>query len=294
VKTIRVNGVRISFVASLPRRFDRGAIADRLEGAVSHTPPSIVQVLARVSARTANAAFNEAQAAVDLIRALWNFVLIHGIHRILQIGPPKPTNRILPGSVHTLHNADGTLIEDIFWVESQPLKADWIYTADERWPTFERRARNLRSALRFMSYRPDIENALVRYVRALDDADPRSSFNRVWSVLEYLTDSVGNYTTLIRRASFLVRNDERVLTRILLEHLRDVRNAVVHADEERTNMTTYLDQLRSITEGLIRFHLHRGNLFKSRARAAKYLDTPTDRTLLLEGLSDYRRALRRS
>jgi hypothetical protein len=95
-----------------------------------------------------------------------------------------------------LHYSDGTLIEDIFWVEAQALKNHWIYPAGEAWPAVQRRALQLRSALRSISYQ-DIETALVRYVRALHDVDLRSSFDRVWSVLEYLTDSVGNYKILI-------------------------------------------------------------------------------------------------
>jgi hypothetical protein len=58
-------------------------------------------------------------------------------------------------------------------------------------------------------------------------------------------------------------------------------------------MTAYLDQLRLITEWLILFHLREGKVFQSRARAAEYLDTPRDRSLLLERIRDYRRALRR-
>jgi hypothetical protein len=67
----------------------------------------------------------------------------------------------------------------------------------------------------------------------------------------------------------------------------------VHADEERSNVNAYLYELKFITEWLIFFHLNEGKLFSSRARAAEYLDTPTDRRLLLERIGDYRRALRR-
>lgn len=292
LKTISVNGVRISLVPSLPKRFTRSSIADRVE-ATAHIPSDLVHVLARVSARTPTAAFNAAQTGLDLIRALWNLTLISGSYRVLHLGLPRPTNLILPGTVHTLHQTDGTLIEDMFWVESQPLKEGWIYFARENWPSIEKRTLKLRSSLRAIRYQQDIEKVLVRYVRALDDADPRSSFKRVWSVLEYLVHSVGDYNALIRRACFLASDDERDLIRMLLEHLRDVRNATVHGDEERINILVYLEQARLVTERLIRFHPQKSNPFGSLAIAAGYLDTPTDRRLLQEGIRNYRRALLR-
>ena len=292
-KTIRVNGVLISLRQSMPARFDRTAIADRVDEFIWNMPPQILQALVRVSARTPGAAFEKAQSCLDLIRALWNFTTIAGSYRFLLIGAPRPTNPILPGTVHTLHYPDGTLIKDVFWVQAQPLRNDWVYDADRHWPTIDKRALTRRSLLRSLNYREDIEKALVRYVRALDDADPHSSFKRVWGILEYLVNTIGDYDTLIRRVCFLVSDGERNLTRMLIEHLRDVRNAVVHGDEARTNMGMYLEQARMATEWLIQFHLRRKNPFKSRAGAAEYLDTPTERKLLEERIRNYRRALRR-
>src|ERR1700689_723505 len=70
LKTTRINGVRISFATSVPRRFDRSAIADRIEEVAPNILENVTHVLARVSARTPNAAFDHAQTSVDLIRAL--------------------------------------------------------------------------------------------------------------------------------------------------------------------------------------------------------------------------------
>jgi hypothetical protein len=172
------------------------------------------------------------------------------------------------------------------------LRDNWVYAADKQWPAIHERALKWRLALRSLSYREDIENALVRYVRALDDADPHSSFRRVWGVLEYLVNT-SDYDTLIRRVCFLVSDSDRHLIRMLVEHLRDVRNAFVHGDEARTNMGVFLEQVRMVTEWLIRFHFQKKNPFKSLAAAAEYLDTPTNHKLLQERLRNYRMALRR-
>jgi hypothetical protein len=292
LKTTRINGVRISFAASLPRRFDRSAIADRIEDVAPNILENVTHVLARVSARTPNAAFDHAQTSVDLIRALWNFILIYGSYQLLQTGSHRPLNAILPGRVHTLHQPDGTLIEEIFWYEPQAFSPQWVYVANEKWPAVLKRASKLLGRLRSLPYRGEIEDALVRYVRALDDADARSSFNRMWSVLEYLADSVGSYEKLITRASYVSRDDERTLVRMLLQHLRDVRNAVVHADKERSNIRTYLDQVKLATERLIMFHFRNGRRFGSRAALASFLDTPVDHAVLKQRMKDYRWALK--
>jgi hypothetical protein len=177
LKTISISGVRISFALSLPRRFDRSEIADRLNQSVTDSPSDILQVFARVSARTPNAAFNQAQTEVDLIRALWNLVLNRGTRRIslFQTGTPKPVNPILPGALHTLHEAGGALIKDVFWVETHPLESSRVYDAGENWHLVQKRSLRLRSKLRSLSYRNEIEKAIVRYGRALDEADARSS-----------------------------------------------------------------------------------------------------------------------
>jgi hypothetical protein len=79
---------------------------------------------------------------------------------------------------------------------------------------------------------------------------------------------------------------------MLLQHLRDVRNAVVHEDEERSNIRTYLDQVKLATERLIMFHFRNGRRFGSRAALASFLDTPVDLAVLKQRMKDYRWALK--
>lgn len=81
--------------------------------------------------------------------------------------------------------------------------------------------------------------------------------------------------------------------RLVLEHLRDVRNHLVHEQGIKSNIDSYLQQLKSITEVLIRFHLVRGREYPSLVLAAEFLDTPTDRQTLERRLRDYRRTLRK-
>jgi hypothetical protein len=89
----------------------------------------------------------------------------------------------------------------VFWCEPQGLTGLRIHDADQKWSTIQKRATWLLSRLRAIKYRSELETAFVRYVRALDSRDHSDSFAAVWSVLEYVTDSVGEYDRLIRRVA---------------------------------------------------------------------------------------------
>ena len=269
---IRINGVEVSFHKSLPTKFNRTEIGEQIAGLDPAVPPSMVQVLARVSARTPIAAFEDSKESIDLLRGLWCYTMQFRNFVLFRIGPPRPVNVILPGPLHTLHRPDGLLIKDVFWYEPQGLTDHQVHDADQKWSTVQKRGLGLLSRLRAIKYRNELETAFVRYVRALDSRDHGGSFGGIWSVLEYVTDSVGEYDRLIRRVAFLFGDKDRRFVRLLLEHLRDVRNRLVHAAEVRSNMEIYLYQLKGIAELMIRYHLRRGNRYTSLANAAEYLE----------------------
>jgi hypothetical protein len=200
-------------------------------------------------------------------------------------------NAILPGPLHTLHLHDGSLV-DPFWYEPKALVTSEIYRPDKEWTHVQRRAASILSRLRSIKYRADIEAALVRYSRAFDNHDLNAAFSGLWGVLEFLTDSVGAYEQLISRAAFVIADKDRDFVRLLLEHLRDVRNGLIHEDRERTNVESYLYQLKWLAEVLLRFHLRNGALFASRSEAARYLDLSLNRDTLRLRIKEYRRALR--
>jgi hypothetical protein len=182
---------------------------------------------------------------------------------------------------------------DLFWYEHEGLMDRHVYSSAAEWPQIERRTSRILTRLRAIPYRRDLERALIGYVRALDTRDANNSFGNLWSVLELVTDSVGNYDQLVRRAAYLYSDADRPFMRLVLEHLRDVRNQLVHEQQVRSNIDSYLQQLKNITEALIRFHFVRGRQYRSLALAAEFLDTPVDREVLKRRLRDYRRALRK-
>lgn len=114
----------------------------------------------------------------------------------------------------------------------------------------------------------------------------------MWAVLESLTNSPGRYDQLIKRVLFIESSDDRDFARLLLEHLRDLRNNIVHDDKSRSTMLTHVHELKWLIETLFRYHLIEGHRFPSFKAAIDFLDLPADITVLQSKISDYRKALR--
>jgi hypothetical protein len=201
-------------------------------------------------------------------------------------------NQILLGPVHTLHSPRGRLALEQFWYE--PFHFQSAKLADVRavMPTLRDATVTLRRRIVACRYGQALRALLVRYNRALDVADYTLAYNSLWAVLEHLAGAVGDYKRLIDRVMFLYDPAENRFVRLLLEHLRDVRNGIVHESQTRSEMETYLYQLKGFVEDLFRFHLSRGNKFSSVATATSFLDLPIDASVLKERITLLRRAHR--
>src|SRR5258708_6875371 len=131
----------------------------------------------------------------------------------------------------------------------------------------------VRRFLRKHPYAADMQQAFVRYARALDSVDFDSSFLKLWSLLETLTNTIGdNYDVTIRRVLFLVT--DRDLSGLILEHLRNYRNATVHHDRSRLAAERYIYQLKRFVEVLLHFHTVSRGQFPSIAKLGEHLDLP--------------------
>ena len=137
-------------------------------------------------------------------------------------------------------------------------------------------AGNLRSRLTKLSYRSDIEGALIRYVRVLDSADLNDTFLRLWSLLEYLTDSTHDlYKVATRRAAFMFADRER--SKLVLTHLTNHRNRFVHAGSDTDDIESLVFQLKRYVDALLLFHLGNRFGFSSRNEAALFMDLPLNK-----------------
>lgn len=250
-------------------------------------PRTYCRVFIKVKAKTTNAAVNRALRALDIQRSLW--CLMGNPRMQLAFGGAelKPINVVRLGSRHTLHLENGEPAHDSFWFESgfvearifRPNRPD-IIKSNSRWAV-----RTIFSC----KYGDRITSSLLRFVRALDEADTNTAFLRLWGALETLvTPGVADYDRLVQRCSFLFRDTN--YHRQLLEHLREYRNVSVHAGEESEWTRTHCFQLQLYFVNLIWFHLRNARFFASLDEANAFLDLPPTKVDLERRLQLTRRA----
>ena len=292
-RAVSSKGVSIQFQKKFPDRFKDESVLKDYEDILPPQPSvPLIAVTAKLKARTESGAYEQASETLDLVRASWNFLLNSKVVTQLLFLTERPVNNILPGPVHMVYNPNGTRASGL-WYESHKLRDQWFYRIDGGWSGIEDKARKLRIRLSRMPYGGDIERALIRYCRALDHPESAVSFNRLWSVLEQLTGSVGDYERLVARTSWLVSPSEQQFVRVLGQHLRDVRNGLVHHSRDRSQIQSYVYQLKWLTEALFRFHLRSGSRFRSLSEACAVLDLSSDEGELRRQLLVRRWALRR-
>lgn len=256
---------------------------------VPHSPSTYTRVIVSLKAKSPAAAFHKAMRSLDLQRAIW--CLMGNSSMQITLGAPslEPINVIRLGSHHTLHRKDGENANDGIWFEPGYVETDPYVFSD---PAVARK--NSRQALRRIAlspYKDQIISSLVRYVRALDEADANTAFLRLWSAIESLTTpEVADYDKLVRRCSFLFQESQ--FHRQMLEHLREYRNDSVHSGEYSEQARTLCFQLQLYFKVLIWFHIRNSTFFASLNEANQFLDTSTDKSVINRHLVLARKALK--
>ena len=288
-KEIRDGNVRIQFLRDRPARFDRKPF----EGIYSWPKEPDVKdytfVVVTVDARTIHEAFERAVEGLDYHRGMWNYSLTKlTISR--SSGSPQPLGDIGLGRVHTVHLPTGAAVGETFWYQPsfvpQPVvdvRPDWNRVIED--------ASVVRRKHRRDQYASKFRELFIRYARALDGVDFDSTFLKLWSLLEVLTVTTrAQYDQTIKRALFVFREQE--LNRVLLEHLRDYRNATVHDALSTDLVHNFNWQLKQYVDELLRFHVMWSGRFETWEDAGAFLDLPRDVTALKKRLATSREALR--
>lgn len=87
-----------------------------------------------------------------------------------------------------------------------------------------------------LPYRAELQDLLIRYAEALDQTDMGVAFLKMWSILEKVTQTVGDsYDETIKRSLWLFADEDRDLAREMLGCLRGRRNLFVHAGRSGGN-----------------------------------------------------------
>lgn len=276
-RTLSIGDARISFFPKeYPARFveARAELLRRHKLPVESEPKEYCRVVVKVNAKTVKGGVNRALRALDLQRSLWCLMGNSQIQLAFGSASLEPINVVRLGSRHTIHLNSGESAVDSVWFEPgfmaarihRPSKPD-VLKANSQWAL--RRIRGCR-------YGEKIATALLRFVRALDESDANTAFLRLWSALESLaTPGQADYDRLVKRNSFLFQDTE--YHRQLLEHLREYRNASVHAGEESDRARTHCFQLQLYLVNMIWFHVRNAKEFSSLVEANEFLDLPVDK-----------------
>lgn len=292
VPNTRIEGVHITFKSKLNNAYaERSRLASVSHPTLGYSlPGNYMQVAAQMRARSSNEAAHRALEALDLLRASWNLALNRAKSWRISTGSPKPINDIQLAPFRTVHEMSGTLATEEFWYEPGYRKPANLFDNKAKFSDILVFARSLRRRLTVSAYRDDLRSALIRYVRALDSADLNDAFLRLWGLLEYLTHSTRDPSSVTtRRAAFMFRDRERSI--LLLSNLADFRNRLVHAGSDSDDIESLVFQLKRYVDALLVFHLGNRFGFESRAEAAAFMESPSDTVKLKHQLRRLQQAL---
>jgi hypothetical protein len=266
-------GTKARFLSDkFPRRYQsRDQLINGHQTAIPLAPPSYTRLIVSAKAKSPAAAFDKAMRSLDLQRAIW--CLMANPRMQITLGSPsiKPINAIRLGGHHTLHHPDGNEARDGIWFE--PGYAEAVPFSFSNPALTQKNSRWALSRIALSPYGNQIIDSLVRYVRALDEADANTAFLRLWTAVETLASpDVADYEKLVRRCAFLFQ--ENVFHRQMLEHLREYRNSSIHAGEYSDHARTLCFQLQLYFSSLIWFHIRNATFFSSLEEANSFLDTP--------------------
>jgi len=267
---------RVTVTSRPSPKFNRGEIEDLIVENMRYSTEGLATVLISLSARNTTEAFDEGRQAADFLRGVWNISLNQFSLNFSQGPIFRPVSKILPGPFMSVHFVNGELAAKEIWYETNFMKPEWFYRIGKSWGKALRNERAIRSRLTHIKYRSDIEMALSRYARALDNVDPNLAFQGLWGLVEFLSNSEGQYDQLAKRLCFFAARKEYEIQKHIFQHLRDVRNQLTHKDVRRSSINTYLSQLDWFARNMIRFHIRSGKRFSSLPEAAALLDCPTD------------------
>lgn len=247
-------------------------------------PYDYSKVIITVKAKSTSSAVTKALRCLDLQRAIWGLLS----NSLMQItgNEWEPINKIRLGEIHTVHNEDGELASEMFWYEPNFVKAEsfnpWNHDKD-----FEENDKKYLMQLNKSKYSEKLKDALLRYVRALDERDQNNALIKLWGAIESLTAPSGaNGDLVIKRCAFL--HSEYNFHKQVLEHLREYRNQSVHAGDQAEEAKNNCYMLQFYFSCLIRFHLSKAEVFSSLDEANEFLDLPPNKEGLLrkKGLID--------
>lgn len=287
---VRISGSAVTFSRHKPRHFQLPQRVVRGKSLGDVHPMGYVVVRTSVRARDYRTAGDEALNRMDLLRGLWNFNLNYSTRRLAFGGGFQPLNNILLGPIHTLHEANGSAIDEVYWTEATYDKRQRPFALAAKLDAVKSFEQTARKLLARSKVRVELLELIVRYCRALDERDASVVYVRLWSILEDLTAiAPGDYETLVRRTRFLFSDEAYV--KLVLQQLRKWRNQIVHDSHTPEGTSMFINDLKVYVEVLLWFLMRHPRMFHSMDDFGSFLSLPRDHDLLRHRIALHELAL---
>ncbi len=292
-KKIAVHGAAIEFHGhAFPKKFScRKSLIER-HGRLMDVASSCkkyYEMSVKLKAKSSEAAARKALNSIDVFRGILCLEGNPGMQMNFGGSNYKPINVVRMGRFQSLHKNNGDAACDAVWFEPSYQETDVF-----RFKNAEHIKKNLRYALRRMTlskFGKEIAESLIRYARALDDADPNTAFLRLWGAFESLLTPVrADYDVLVDRCCFLFQDFE--YHRQVLMHLREYRNASVHAGQETTQARTNCFLLQSYYRHVFWFLIERSLSYRSLSEVHDFLSLSNDLNYLKQKRQLFDRAIK--
>lgn len=273
-----IGGCRLSFFENVPKKYSKSRNSFFQESKEVERK-DYLYVVASIIAKSEREAAGKCLESIDLFRGIVNLHenFLYSMH--LGSGERKAVNQLTLGKTHTLHDHNGKSCPGIYWYEPdyQGTKQPFRLTTTNVLGFVQEMKRKLSKS----KFSTEIEKAIIRYARALDYLDLNVSLLKLWSLLEFLTDTgMSGYDETIRRTIFHFKG--RDVERQILEHLRETRNRSVHSGIDVENVRIRVYQLKRYVETLIYFHLSNAYKFSTFKESCEFCSTTTDEKALRE------------
>jgi len=270
-----INGTTITFHTKLDKAFNN-AYNQKLDESrqifQGDFPSNYLYIKLFVNAKSPNHANVKASNSLGLLRGIWNLGLNkdRGIRTTFK-GPSPPLNQIILGPIQTLHEKNGKLATESFWYQPEYQKPLRVYKKTQQFPSLMRYEKNVRKIIKNHNYRADIEEAIIRYVDALDLYNFHDSFIRLWGLLETLTSN-RNDTQLetVKKTVFHFTSSDKDYVRQFLYVLSKFRNNAVHMGSNTQHIERFMQMLKQCVEVVLQFHITNKFKFNSLKEATDF------------------------
>lgn len=273
IKSTNIEGCSVRLTGDqYPKKYiGRQDIVSSQISIIDNTPHNYKKLIVILKSKSIEGAASKALRIIDLFRAVSCLFANSSMEIIGEEW--KPINKIRLGNIHTLHKENGKVISDDFWYEPNFTAASLCNLRNPE--VFSQNFKWFLKQIEKIPYQKLIKDALLRYVRALDERDQNVALIKLWGALETLAaPSEANYDLITRRCAFLF--DEPEYHKQILEHLREYRNQSIHAGDQAERAKTNCFQLQFYFYYLVLFHVRGAGNYTNIDEANNFLDLSTN------------------